>query len=372
MRLFRVHYTAALALLLNACSSEDGSESGGNGGGGRLSPSAIAELDELGVNDYRGKAVITSEVNSNGAVRVTFDPSSGPVCYLGAEFAAFYLDRGSDKTMILLDGGGACWSDLCAASETADATIATAGPASEDPSNYFHDWNLVYAPFCDGSVFSGDNDYQNGTTLWRFHGRQNLAAALDLAAEHFGDSKQVLIGGFSAGGYGCLPGMIATRLVYPDADIFVMDDSGPGIQNPAQTTQIQHRIDEWGYATLIPPSCTECDGGHGQLTALFSWMLKNDRTMKISLLSYFEDGVIGTTFNGLDGAAYKELLVSETNKVQAAYPDRFKRFMLPGTSHVVSGGWPSLTADGVTVASWVTAMATGDDTVWQDILATGP
>ena len=39
----------------------------------------------------------------------------------------------------------------------------------------------------------------------QFHGRQNLAAALDLAAEHFGDSKQVLIGGFSAGGYGCLP-----------------------------------------------------------------------------------------------------------------------------------------------------------------------
>jgi hypothetical protein len=367
-----VVHTLALALLLNACGSSEEDSANGGGGGSRLSPAAIAELSALGADDYRGRAVITSEVNTDGVVRVTFDPSSGPVCYLGTDYAAFYLDRGSDKTVILLDGGGACWSDLCAATETADEGYAPSGPASQDATNYFHDWNVVYAPYCDGSVFSGDNDFQNGAVLWQFHGRQNLAAALDLAETHFAASKQILIGGFSAGGYGTLTGMVAVRLLYPNADIFVMNDSGPGVQNPAQTAETQNRIDQWKFDAMIPPSCTECDGGHGQLTAMFSWMLKNDATIKISVLSFFEDEVIGTAFNGLDGAAYKELLVNETGKVQAQYPDRFKRFMLPGTSHVVSGGWPNLTADGVTVSSWVAAMATGDDALWRDILATGP
>jgi len=379
--------TTVLATTLLACGSTDDAKATSgdatDGGGGtpdgappqpasRLSASALAELTDLDVEKYKGKAVVTGEEKQGSAVRVSFDPASGPICYTGSEYAAFYLDRGSDKTMILLDGGGACWSDLCAGDETADPALAPIGPASEDPSNYFKDWNVVFAPYCDGSVFAGDNDYQNGTTTWQFHGRQNLAAALDLAVEHFGDSKQILLGGFSAGGYGTITGMVAVRLLYPDADLFVMNDSGPGVQNLAQTESIQHRIEQWKFDEIIPPSCTDCEEGRGQLSAMFSWMLKNDPTIKISVLSYFEDPIIGVAFNGLDGPQYKALLVEETGKAQAAYPDRFKRFMLPGASHVVSGTWPGGTADGVTISSWVTAMATGDDAVWKDILATGP
>jgi hypothetical protein len=105
---------------------------------------------------------------------------------------------------------------------------------------------------------------------------------------------------------------------------------------------------------------------------MFSWILKNDSQMRISVLSYFEDSVIGTAFNGLSGPEYKELLTTETDKAHSAYPDRFNRFMLPGTMHVVSTGWPSVTAGGVTVSDWTSAMAKGDASVWTDILATGP
>jgi hypothetical protein len=372
---------ASVCLFASACSSDDATGgSGGSGGSGatgsgsRLSQAALDEMTALDVERYKGKAVITNVEDKPGGVkRVTFDPASGPICLRGSEYAAFYLDRGSDKTMILLDGGGACWSALCAADETADAAIAMGGPASETPGNYFGDWNLIFAPYCDGSVFSGDNDLTETDGRPRHHhGRQNLAAALDLAVEHFADTKQFLLGGFSAGGYGTIPGMVALRLLYPQADIFVMDDSGPGVQNPALQAAVEERLEEWKYDTMIPPSCTACDGGRGQLTNMFAWMLENDSQIDISVLSYFEDGVIGGAFNGLSGPDYKALLVAETGKVQSAYPERFKRFMVPGDKHVVTGGWASVTGDGVKVSDWVTAMAKSDDTVWKDLLAAGP
>jgi hypothetical protein len=361
---------AIFGLLLSACGSEDSAHTPRVADGSRLSAAARAELEQLDVERYRGKARITGEVAEGDVVRVTFDPASGPICLRGAEFAAFYVDRKSENTMILLAGGGACWSGLCAASATASAMPPANGLVASD---YFKDWNLVYVSYCDGSVFAGDNQVTEPDGTIRYHhGRQNLAAALDLAATHFGASKRVLVGGFSAGGYGTLRGMISVRLLYPEADLFVLNDSGPGVQNPAQADAIAKRLEEWRFDKTVPPSCTECDQGRGQMTAMFSWMLKNDSTIHISLLSYYEDQVIGTAFNSLDGPAYKALLTSESGKVQASYPDRFKRYMLPGTAHVVTTGWNTVTADGVKVSDWVIAMVQGDNTVWKDLLASGP
>ena len=87
-----------LALLLSACSSEEANDAGS--GESSLSPAARAELSALGVERYKGKAVITEEVAQGDLKRVSFDKASGPICLRGADYAAFYADRGSDKTMI--------------------------------------------------------------------------------------------------------------------------------------------------------------------------------------------------------------------------------------------------------------------------------
>jgi hypothetical protein len=361
---------------------EKGAGVGDDGGGdssaepgGRLREDAVKELEELGARAYEGKAVETGEEpQEGGVVRVTYDANSGPRCLRGGDYAAFYADRGSDRTLILLDGGGACWTGFCFATETAEDSVTTSALASDDPANHFHDWNLVYLPYCDGSVFSGDNELTeaDGTTPRYHHGRQNLAAGLDLAKKHFGGSKQVLIGGFSAGGYGTLTGMIGVRLLFPDADLYVLDDSGPGLQNLDRPSDIDARLAEWKFDAVIPASCTTCDQGHGQLTQIFPWFLARDATAKVSLVSYFEDGIIGGTFLQLPGPDYKALLQSETAGIHEKYPDRFKRYMLPGSGHVVSGVWDVATADGVKLSDWVTAMVKGDAEVWRDIQATGP
>ncbi|HMJ14122.1 MAG TPA: pectin acetylesterase-family hydrolase [Polyangiaceae bacterium] len=356
-------------LLLNACGSDDSEEGSGSS---YLTPAALRELAQLGVDEYRGKARVTDEVTQGAAKRVSFDPASGPICLRGAPYAVFYVDRGSDKTMVLLDGGGACWTGFCAASEEADATLSATGPATQDPANYFADWNVVFAPYCDGSVFVGDNELTVDSVKRYHRGRRNLAAAFDVAEQHFGDSSQVLLGGFSAGGYGTLPGMIIARLTFPEADLFVMDDSGPGVQNPQQGDQIQQRLTDWKYDEIIPPSCTGCEAGHGQLSQMFSWMIKNDSNVRVSLLSYYQDQVIGVVFNGFEPAEYEQVLKAETGKVHDAYADRFKRYMLPGAEHVLSDEWLTMTADGVKLSDWVAAMVQGDDSVWKDLLASGP
>jgi hypothetical protein len=274
--------------------------------------------------------------------------------------------------MLIMNGGGACWSSLMACSIDASTTAAPIGPAADGPDRYFGDWNVIIASYCDGSVFSGNNEVQeaDGTTRYH-HGSQNLTASLDIAAEHFPDTKQFLVGGFSAGGFGTLPGMVLARLYYPKADLFVMDDSGPGVQNLDQPQGIEERLTEWKFADSIPDSCTVCDHGRGELSGMFTWMLDRDPNVKISVLSYFEDNVIGTFFLGLPGPEYKALLTSWTGKVQSAHPDRFERYMLPGTSHVVSAGYRTVKADGVAVSDWTEGMVKGD-AIWTDLLATGP
>ncbi|MBN1655032.1 MAG: hypothetical protein JXA30_14785 [Deltaproteobacteria bacterium] len=369
-----------IVLIFAACGSEDESDISGLESepdpSSRLSREALNELQSMDITRFFDRAVVKSEQQVDEYTKVTFEPDSGPICLRGTEFSVFYLDRDSDKTMILLDGGGACWTGFCMATEAVGDSVLLAGPSSSSPDNYFADWNLVSVPYCDGSVFSGDNEViektDAGESKRYHHGQQNLAAALDITKTYFGDSTQILIGGFSAGGYGTISGMVAVRLAFPVVDLFVMNDSGPGVQNPANDATVQLRIEEWRFDQTIPASCTGCEGGYGQLSQMYQWMLDNDETVKISMLSYYEDSVIGTFFNEMSGPDYKALLLTETDSIHANHPDRFKRFMLPGQRHVVSRDWSTVTADGVLVSDWVTAMVTGDDSVWKDILADGP
>ena len=60
--------------------------------------------------------------------------------------------------MIFLQGGGACWADFCSAFEETNSL-----PPAEilNPSlqgNPVADWDVVYLPYCDGSLFAGDVD----------------------------------------------------------------------------------------------------------------------------------------------------------------------------------------------------------------------
>jgi len=60
--------------------------------------------------------------------------------------------------VIFLEGGGACWADFCSAFEETNSLppVGILNPSLE--ANPVADWDVVYFPYCDGSLFAGDVD----------------------------------------------------------------------------------------------------------------------------------------------------------------------------------------------------------------------
>jgi hypothetical protein len=339
-----------------------------------FSNAAVAELKAKHVDKYLGKAKLDDTMsNPDGDTVYNFDPADGPECFLGAPYDVIVHDAHSENLMIFLQGGGACWSTLCAATMTADTAIPKAGILSEDPTgNIVGDWNIVYAPYCDGSVFSGDNDTTGpapANAAWHFHGLANLSAAIDVAKKAFPNPKRILLAGVSGGGYGTLIGTGVTRLAFPHTQLDVFNDAGLGLSNPDDPSMIAAVKADWKFDQFIPDSCEACKTG--VQTPIISWGLAADPTLRVSGFSSYGDMVIGGVFLKLDPAHFKPLLLSETDKVHDAFPARFERFFITGDQHTVlqaqSGVTYTSPVDGISVQEWLTDMLKGDPG-WKDHL----
>jgi hypothetical protein len=350
------------------CSSSDPAPASGEGPRGPgFSDSAIADLRAKNVDKYVGKASLADHsTNAEGDVVYNFDPSQGPICYLGDQYHVVVRDAQSDNLIIFLQGGGACWSTLCQATTTAGTTIPGLGILGRDASkNPVGDWNIVYAPYCDGSVFAGDNDMTGPAGQeWHFHGLANLTAAIDVAKSVFPNPKRILLAGTSAGGYGTLTGAGVTRLLYPHTQLDVFNDAGLGLSNPQNPVMLATVKNDWKFDQFVPDSCTACQDG--PLTAIIGWGLEADPTLRVAGFSSYGDSVIGGVFLGLQPNDFKSLLLAETDKVHAKFPDRFERFFIAGTQHTVLMSLPSnpvlydTPVDGVSVQEWTGKMLAGD------------
>jgi len=267
MNLHLMHTVRAVAALLGvsalvACGGSDSENTGssGTGGSGHLSVGARNELIQKGVNKYFGKTPASGQTtNAAGDTVYSFDPSSGAVCFKGEPFKIVVHETASENLLIYLEGGGACWRDLCAAKEKASEAIGKTGICDQDASkNVVGDWNIVYVSYCDGSVFSGDNDTTGPDgPPWMFHGLRNLSAAIDVAKSRFPSPARILLAGSSAGGYGTLAGTGVVRLQYPETELLVFNDAGLGLSNPDNPSMLEHIKADWKFDQFVPDSCTE-------------------------------------------------------------------------------------------------------------------
>jgi hypothetical protein len=162
-----------------------------------------------------------------------------------------------------------------------------------------------------GSTSAGGRTYH--------HGLQNLSAAVTLMRELFPDPELVVVSGSSAGGYGTFAGYGVTRVAYPETPILVLNDSGPGVQNPESTRGIQDRQTNWKINDTIPPTCTRCSEQYSDLT---EWALQRDPTLRYGLFSTLRDAII-RSFNDLDGAGYEALLREVAGDIESRNPDRY-------------------------------------------------
>jgi hypothetical protein len=335
-------------------------------------PSIVDELNAAGVGRYLGITPASMMPRPGGEWDDYFyDPAAKQaICLRGDQYQVEVHHGTTNKVLLYLEGGGACWNNqTCWVTPLAKLTAVPLFGAGillfDNPDNPFHDWNVVYAPYCDGSVFGGDNlaDYDGKPTY--HHGLQNVSAAVALMREQFPDPEQIVVAGSSAGGYGTYAGYGVTRVAYPDAPIAVIDDSGPGLQDPDDPVSSQERLDNWKYQQSIPASCTKCST---QLTYLTEWAIERDLTLRVGYFSNLRDSVI-RGFLGLMPDAYESLLRTVTGDIRTRQPERFKRFFVQGESHTIYELPTFYTTEinGTSLRDWTADLLT-DGPAWQDLI----
>jgi hypothetical protein len=330
-----------------------------------MDPLARKELADAGVNKYVGQFQPSASEEIGDWTKYTFDTQGGdgPICINGTELSVFHQARDPKKVMVILDGGGACWQDFYFCSLDADSSPPTGGIFADSGAgidNPLADWSKVFVSYCDGSVFSGDNTVTDPAFpaggVRHHRGLRNLTAGLDLARALHPAAEQVLLGGISAGGFGVAGFAPAVyRFVFPvHARLFVLNDSGPALTNPALVSQVNARVNDWAYTQFYPASCTECDP-FNQPAVFVDWTLAHDRGYRGALYSSDNDATIRFFLSIGAAPAYRNLLLSVQGPINAAYPDRYKRFIRPSSVHtaIASTLFYTVTSNGHLLYQWV-------------------
>ena len=376
-------------LLLLGCTAEDSEEP-------PLPPPAgpFDELVDQGATRYLGADFTrTSEPQDDGSITWTYELASGaPACLRNTPYRVSVRDAGSPNLVVFLQGGGACWDDFCFAIENAPPGVPPLDVLDPElPHNPFRDWNVVYLPYCDGSLFAGDADIDDDDdgVPDRFHrGLQNMSAALDLAVEMYPDPDRIALIGASGGAYGTMPGVVLARELWPDTPLDVVNDSGVGVAKEGDPFFITDLMLQRNASSFIPGSCEGCtDRGH--LVPLVAWQLDQDPLLRSAVFSSYDDYIISQLFLGLGPGIFKEALLRETGAVVEQFPERYVRFLVEGTLHTATigdvegvigdvgensfedfvqlGRMDEISLEGTTVADWLQGMVDDDLTVWRSL-----
>jgi hypothetical protein len=353
----RVLTILALSLTAVFLMSADGYANGKGEKG--LSDEAFDELSDAGVDKYLGAFTPIASVDvGDGWTKHTFNPEydqtgspNGPVCIAGTPFSAFTREGDPKKLLVMHQGGGACWQDFYNCNVLSEDQEPPTFPVGiwdfDNKNNVLGKYSILYMPYCDGSTFGGDNDVDDPSFPYgpvRFHrGLRNASAGMDLAAATFPDAEKVVVAGTSAGGVGAAAfAPFLARFNYGNnVKLAVFNDAGPIATNLAAANPDTGELDtvararDWQYGQFYPASCTDCDE-LGQQTAIIKWRLDNDTSIREAFYeTEFDQTNRFFTRLLFDPFGYRNLVVTEHGLLNAAHPDRYKRFIVNSsdTSH---------------------------------------
>ncbi len=366
--IFKHIFVLGIIILITSC---------GNDGNSDLNLSDA--LNAMGVDQYMGIQYENVET-ANGNWNKYYYSTESCRCFDGSQYSLTAKEEGSDNVILFLGGGGACWpgSEHCNKNLDPERDISSSEAfwLKNDPANPLAGWNAVYLPYCDGSAFAGDNyaDYDADGTSDSYHwGLRNLSAGITLMVELFPDPDKILISGMSGGGYGTIIAYSIIRQQYPDANIYIFSDSGPGLFNPDNPDAFALIKKTWNLEHLIPDSCSDCND---QFTYFFSWYLNLDPQLRVGMFSFYQDFVIGLGFLGMALPAFEDLLMEVTDDIDTLYPDRFNRFFIDGNCHTVANYCPDQSTgnlldyevDGTSLYQWLGQLVDDANTDWSDLL----
>lgn len=314
------------------------------------------ELYEQGIDRYLGVFTPSkAETLPGGVTAYTFDKSAdGPLCYTGNTFMMSTRDGSKSELMIFLQGGGVCGPDACQAVEGTSSIppFGILGPSSQ--ANPTVGYNVAYLPYCDGSLFIGDRESDDGRS---FRGLKNLSASLDVVVNAYPSPSKILLIGNSAGGAATHYALPLVRKLYPDVAIELVNDSGPGVLNPGA----QERLNQyWNSAAFFPDSCETCVGDDGNLTDCYKYQLSEDGQLRMGFVSSKQDEVIVGSL-GIDGSAFEMEMLREVGELNDEFPNRYRSLIADGNEHTFVLKQFTYEIAGTTVQQWISDMLSGSE-----------
>lgn len=321
--------------------------------------------EDMDIDRYIGIQYSSSESTGDPEWTVYHYDTDDCKCILGDPFKISIRDSGSSNIILHMQGGGACWPGMDFFCSTTASTGSNGNIMSKSSLNPCHDWNVVFIPYCDGSVHSGDNnaDYNEDGTVDHYHwGIRHVSAAVTLMKELFPNTEKILVTGSSAGGYGTHLAYAVVKSQFPDQEIMIFNDAGPGLFNPKRQDEFEKIKETWGIEQFFPSYCELCDE---QFFYIYDYYLARVPDLRIGLYSSYGDLTIGGVFLNLAADDYKELLLQTSDFIHNNHPDRFNRFFVEGRSHTTYEVGLTYEVEGTSIYEWIGQMINEDDS-WSD------
>jgi hypothetical protein len=284
----------------------------------------------------------------------------------------------SSHVLLYLEGGGFCYDyTTCYVLNTAThgpfgspqfATVSGSfGGSVLDrtlANNPFHDWNLVFVPYCTGDAHGGNNvaTYTGQQTTHMYHhvGHANLLAYLARVTPTFPAADRVVVSGASSGGFGAAFNYPDVRARWPQAVVQMVDDSGPLLE--VQPSGYAQWFTNWRLDEVTDPVCgMPCRTDPSMFFASLASAYPNDR---LALISSLQDQVMRSDYL-LSASGFQTALTTMAGD-RLDPTAHFHYFFFSGSTHTTLGNPTAFSQNGTTLLTWLTQLAT-DDPSWSSV-----
>ncbi len=300
------------------------------------------------------------------------------------------LNPSSDKLVIFLQGGGACFNSLSCGTNPSSFSQNNfnnfAGGGGQqgifDPNNVdnpVRDWNFVFIPYCTGDVHAGnatgvDVPGFGSPSNQSFVGYANVGFDLKRIVPTFPNVTEVLLTGTSAGGFGAAFNYDRIAQAFCPRPVRLIDDSGPIMADSTLAPCLQDRWRQlWDLNSTFPADCLDCSppGGGGMINYI-TFLANKYPAGRLGLISSDQDSTIRMFFGfgenscaqidsvippNMPGATYAAGLLDLRDNYIGASP-AWATYLRASTQHTYLGddSYYSTTVDGVPLTDWVAAM----------------
>lgn len=316
----------------------------------------------------------------------TWLPVEGNTCMDGsATGIGLNLDFASDKLVVFLEGGGACFNGISCndvahqggfgAGELADfAAYAESGGLldRDDPANPVAGWSYVFIPYCTGDIHAGANP--DGVGGRNQVGYGNVTRAVQLVADRMGSSLgQVLLTGQSAGGFGAAYNYDQVATIFGEVPVDLLDDSGPPLSNMYLTPCFQDMVrTAWNLDATLPADCEDCvDADGGGLIHLVDFVSAKYPDRRFGVVSSLADNVIRLFYGfgypdcdnpmvPMEGEVFAAGVAELRDDILAPLANA-RAYTIDSQEHVwTNDPLGEVEVDGVTLSAWIDALVTGE------------